>query len=939
MDAQSVMRDPEFHSLPNTEKAKVLREVDPDFAGLPASEQNKVILTLKPDSGGDAIANQPAALALENTGRPFYEEVIKPSDPSQPSLIGNQTPTERDYSLLKKIGKQSARATLELGGATLAGVGGALLTRNPLAIAGLGAGGFATGKGVADYLLGENNTVDVPFDENGNAQMAAPRPMTIGEMAGKTATDFGTGMAMETLGAGVPALGRGVMAGGRALYPRITNNAVNVGAGRNLDMLSRVPKGYEANAAEADALERLVPGLKFNPAQRTGAPSAARDFKAMQNYGVAQDVSELGKVQQAQALKDYLDQNIANGSVDDLYKALEGNATALDSGVAGAAVAAPIGKAPYEVGKEIVDTVTAKAAPVKTKMRELFEAVPTDYQLNTRNTQQAFREFMESDVPLSAKRELQADVQEYMKLGSNTTVGKLQAAYQHFNELANTLGKDGKDNAARLAKEIRKAIDSDFGALAENTRSGGLLEVNGKLVNVGALGEELAANKLKIAEMQSLVKNDLDYRAIEKAIIDAGGKPSTVSANWNQKAVNEANLADFKRRFGKSADIPSVAVDNTKQIDNYVARNSEIQKTLEEAGQPRDVEAALSTARKYAKEHYYDKFKRGDTLAVTKQGNEASGLAKEYEIMPKRFMNQSGAEDLQRAVGKKEAADIMRQHYQYDFAKMYENNPAGIKNWIIRNREGLKAYGLDKEFGTIANQRSIYETAVANKDAYSKSIAGKILGKEDVTATIDTILNSPTPKKNMAGLVAAVNGNKAALDGLRAGLRDNLWARMQNAGRDVSGANIASDAKAQAVMSQYRSTMEFLYSKDEMAALDTVAKAIEISKRDGVRVAGGGASTSQNLFDGAKNLWSASTGITGRIAMNIVKMVPAIGKEKVMELTARASYDPALAKQLLDATKSGKIGTFAKKFGKMAVSSKGQIATKNALQLTRDEEE
>lgn len=823
MDAQSVMRDPEFHSLPNTEKAKVLREVDPDFAGLPASEQNKVILTLKPDSGGDAIANQPAALALENTGRPFYEEVIKPSDPSQPSLIGNQPPTERDYSLLKKIGKQSARATLELGGATLAGVGGALLTRNPLAIAGLGAGGFATGKGMADYLLGENNTVDVPFDENGNAQMAAPRPMTIGEMAGKTATDFGTGIAMETLGAGVPALGRGVMAGGRALYPRITNNAVNVGAGRNLDMLSRVPKGYEANAAEADALERLVPGLKFNPAQRTGAPSAARDFKAMQNYGVAQNVSELGKVQQTQALKDYLDQNIANGSVDDLYKALEGNATALDSGVAGAAVAAPIGKAPYEVGKEIVDTVTAKAAPVKKQMQQMFGKVDTAQPLLAPNSAKAFDAVEKSNV-LAIKEELGGDAQYYKDLiGQNTTVGDLQAAYQHFNSKASALGKAGDDNAARVARGIRDAIDADFEALANS-------------------GVSPSANDLK-------------------------------------------------------------------------------------------------AARQYAKTEYFDKFKRGDTLAVTKQGNEASGLAKEYEIMPKRFMNQSGAEDLQRAVGKKEAADIMRQHYQYDFAKMYENNPAGIKDWIIRNREGLKAYGLDKEFGTIANQRSIYETAVANKDAYSKSIAGKILGKEDVTATIDTILNSPTPKKNMAGLVAAVNGNKAALDGLRAGLRDNLWARMQNTGRDVSGANIASDAKAQAVMSQYRSTMEFLYSKDEMAALDTVAKAIEISKRDGVRVAGGGASTSQNLFDSAKNLWSASTGITGRIAMNIVKMVPAIGKEKVMELTARASYDPALAKQLLDATKSGKIGTFAKKFGKMAVSSKGQIATKNALQLTRDEEE
>ena len=46
-DIQTVVNDPEFHALPRTEQANVLRQIDPDFKGLPGAEQGKVLDTFK----------------------------------------------------------------------------------------------------------------------------------------------------------------------------------------------------------------------------------------------------------------------------------------------------------------------------------------------------------------------------------------------------------------------------------------------------------------------------------------------------------------------------------------------------------------------------------------------------------------------------------------------------------------------------------------------------------------------------------------------------------------------------------------------------------------------------------------------------------------------------------------------------------------------------
>ena len=892
MDAQQIMNDPEFHALPNNEKAKVLREVDPDFAGLPASEQGKVIMTLKAPVAD--IKGEPTALALENTGRAFHEETVKPSDPNSPSLIGNPTPADRDLSLLKQLGKTTLRTGLEGGGSVAGGLLAGAVTKNPWAVATGGATGYTTGKQIADLLLGENKVSTLP------------------EAAMKIGQDFGTGALYEMGGAAIPAAAGALWREVKGVTPTVTQSGIQKAAGQSYNKMN-TPNApdFATNAAEADALEQIIPGMKFNPAQRTGAPSAARDFKLTQNNPVLQDIAETAKAGQRDTLESYLQRNITgSGTVDDLYRQLEGNAAQLDNSAAAARPQVTGGNRPYDTGKQIIDNLQTTEGPIKAAAEELYSKVPNDYPMQARNLRNAYSRIQgANDVPASVSDRIAGmlDRDKYtttIKEGSST-VGAMRAIRSELKSLESELINKGDKASARYVKELQDAYKKDFAAFGERARSGEIVEIDGRLVNPGALGDKLANNQVKIAELKSQSSaGEIDYRAVEKAIQDKGGKISQPGVNFEQADADAANLADYKRRYGKD-NIPMTAAKpaNEKLVANYEARNAEISDMLQRAGQPVDAEAALLAADRFYATQYAPRFKNADVAGIRRAGNEASGLKAEYEAMPQRFANVSGAKNLKTAIGPDQAAETMRQHYLYDLAQTMERNPSGAASWVLKNREALKEYGLLGEFNSVAKQQSAYESALANKDAYTKSIAGKILGTDDVTQTIAKAANSGSPKRAFEELMTLAGNNTAAKDGIKTGLRDHIWGEMQNAARDAAGKNLLSDAKAQQVLKQYRPAMESIYSKQEMQAFDNVAAAIKVMNRDKVTVAGGGSGTSQNLADMGRGFIANSAGIVGRVAVGLSKVMPGIGKDEINELIIRASYDPAIAKQIQDAAK------------------------------------
>jgi len=873
-------------------------------------EEVQTRFTIDMDGNAPPVDQPSAEPLVMETGDGSYQ-FVNPADRSQPSLIGDPIKQQPEVSLLKDLGKKTLRTVVEAGGgvvgATLGAPGG------PLGMGAGGALGYGISKNILDLILGENKVE------------------SWGGAAKKTATDLGVGALQEVGGRAIPAAAGMAYRGLRNVGPKFTNSQVSAAAGRGFNDLNMPPAGFENNAAEADALADVVSGLRFNPAQRTGAPSTARAWAEIQRSApLGQNAAAAGEAGQQAALRQYLDDSITGtGTVDDLYNTLTQNMGRLESNAAGSAVAPPAGVAPYDAGEQIISAVRDKAAPIKKQMGELFDRIPTDYRVGTSNTRQAFTDLDKAGLPLGVKSELAEDVAEYKKvLGQETSVAELQGAYRHFNERASTLAKDGKDNAARIARGLRDAIDSDFAALGEKARTGAVMELDGKLINPAALGDELAANTVKIAELKSGSQAVPDMAAVRQKMQEAGERITETRPGVNQAAADKDNLAAYRRFFNEEP--PNTG--NDKVIANYEARNQAIREQLDRAGMARDVEADLLAARRFAKEQYYDKFKTGDVGTIQRAGNEASGLRLEYETIPTKFMNKSGAMNLKKAIGPKEAADAMRGHYEYEFGKMFERNPGNVRNWLQTNREGLKEYGLDKEFSTLAKQREIYEAALANKASYEKSIAGKILGTDDVTKAIEVAASSPTQaKQRIQDLLQVAGDNQAAKNGLRQGFKDFLMGKISNAGRTTDGANLLSDAKAQQVLKSYRPAMEQLYTKQEMAAFDNVAKAVEILRRGDIRVAGGNSSTAQNLVDRATGAATNVGGVSARLAVAATKMMGAIGREDTMQMMVEAAYNPELAAQIQKAATNGTMRKLFNDWYKRTYATVPVTAGKNAV--------
>lgn len=122
---QEVIKDPEFHGLPDTERVKVLDQIDPDFKSLPDTEKTKVVTAL-------------------------YEKYSKPVEQPKPDKPELPAQWKTNLSLY-------ARPLLEGGGAMAGGVigGAAGLPTGPGAIlTGMAGGGlgYGIGKGAADLL-------------------------------------------------------------------------------------------------------------------------------------------------------------------------------------------------------------------------------------------------------------------------------------------------------------------------------------------------------------------------------------------------------------------------------------------------------------------------------------------------------------------------------------------------------------------------------------------------------------------------------------------------------------------------------------------------------------------------------------------------------------------------------------------------------------------
>lgn len=824
----NIFDDPEFKALPPLEQHKVLIDVDPEYNNLPPQEQNKVIRSLNPavvEAGGkDSTALQ--------------------------RLLQSD-----DARVASKIAKETLQASLMAGGGLLGGYAG-LQTGNPyLAIAGGGLG-TTIGQEVADLLTGRNK-VDQLYDASGERVFQGPRDMTLGEASGKAAVNLGVNTALESLGAAAPVAAKNLI-DYLKVRPTVSTPAARVVAGRRLESAFTPPTQQEFQniVQEGQRLEQTIPNFRMTQGMSGSALNAAEE-RQLTGTPYGRDLYNINMDKSQQAVRDYAEQNIGKGgNIGETQQALQDIQNVLDTNVQALAPQnLPLGTPYAETGEKIQEGIMSKVAPVKQEASRLFGEVPVNQQIPATNTKSALQAFIDDKtIPNQAKQQLINDVNLYAKTLSDTpTVGELQAVYSNFGDLSSKLSREGSDNAARLAKDIRAAVDADFQAFSYDIKNGAV---------------------------------DINYKG--------------VPTNSTELAMA---LSDAKVERGKAINAmkPQSAID---ALDTEIA---EMTDALNNVDPVKNAQASLESARRFYREEYVNKFKTPDIQAARLPGAEASGFKMEAEKVPARFTNVTGAKQLKTALGDNDATAIMRDHFNYEVGNIPEGQ---YVNWLKKNAPALKEYGIYNEFSNIAKQREVYNAAVASKEVYEKSIAGKILKTDDVSKLINQIISNPgMAKANMQDLIQNLGGNTAAVNGLKSGMRDHVLSNIENASMSSTGDNILSAAKMQQIMKSYRPAMEALYSKAEMQAMDDVASALNLIANDKIRVQGGGSGTAQNLSDLA-----TISGIPGAPdwIVKLIKLGKSIGSTEQNKLMVEAYFDPKLAADLKSEVQNSTLNRFNK---------------------------
>lgn len=106
------------------------------------------------------------------------------------------------------------------------------------------------------------------------------------------------------------------------------------------------------------------------------------------------------------------------------------------------------------------------------------------------------------------------------------------------------------------------------------------------------------------------------------------------------------------------------------------------------------------TAAKQAYTEYANRFKTGVTDKVLKRGKQITGLNVPDEQIAQRFWSADGADDLNRAIGKKVASSAMREYAASEVMPFLEKETPDIKGalkWMVKNKAQIAKYGLEGE--------------------------------------------------------------------------------------------------------------------------------------------------------------------------------------------------------------------------------------------------
>lgn len=250
-----------------------------------------------------------------------------------------------------------------------------------------------------------------------------------------------------------------------------------------------------------------------------------------------------------------------------------------------------------------------------------------------------------------------------------------------------------------------------------------------------------------------------------------------------QTSIKE--LQDLRSELGDSlSDMQRSANRNNKAERRVSLLIKAIDRTLDEApGVAEDIVPKLKEARRFWKEEYINKFKKGPAATIAKQTSEGD-LVNDADVVSKFFrkgpvgrqaVQQYKAMTGDTAASKAVMKNAVQQSFMdsvYDTTKA-EISTAKLEKWYRQHSTALNELGLREQFIKIKNVRKNLDIALVKKATYDKSLASKVLGT-DPGSEMRVILSGYDKKNKMVRLMERLGGDKRAIEGIQAALIDEL---------------------------------------------------------------------------------------------------------------------------------------------------------------------
>lgn len=266
----------------------------------------------------------------------------------------------------------------------------------------------------------------------------------------------------------------------------------------------------------------------------------------------------------------------------------------------------------------------------------------------------------------------------------------------------------------------------------------------------------------------------------------------------------------------------------------------------------------LDAANKASRE-LNERFTRGTAAEVTAVDSRGAKKVEDSELAGRFFKagpdgSVEALEDFERAVGGRPAANKALRAYALDDA-MRAAAPDGkvdtkkLEAWIAKHKDALDRYpGIRDDLGNVAAAQKSLERAARRKDMLEKglndpkrSTIAKYLDREDSRDSMDSILRSKNPRREMTNLVNTLKRDPDALEGAKRAFWDRMMEGTPTAPRsgikatveDAADTPVIKNAAFREFMTKHGDAARILYADNpqHLKRLERISEAVSAAQR------------------------------------------------------------------------------------------------------------